>query len=58
MVIMHVSCIPLMEIGVEVDEIVIFESDLGEGKPRENNTDCIAAFCFAERSAPMKVLKL
>ena len=47
-----------MAIGVEVDEMIIFESDLGEGKPRENNTDCIAAFCFADRSAPMKVLKL
>lgn len=55
---MHVSCVPLLEIGVEINEVILFESDLGEGKPRESNADCIAAFCFANRSVPMKVLKL
>ena len=47
-----------MEISEEIDEVILFESELGEDKQRETNIDCIASFFHTDRTKPMKVIKL
>ena len=54
----HISCLPQMEIEDEIDTLILFEATLGENKIRETTSECITSFFFHNRVKSMKVIKL
>ena len=54
----HISCLPQMEIEDEIDTVLLFEATLGENKVRETTSECITSFFFLDRVKSMKVIKL
>ena len=50
MVIIHASCIPLLEIRYEPEVLILFDSTLS-GKLRDSNEEIISSFYHAHRSS-------